>query len=124
MGLAFDGPDRMQFYYRFLLCLGVVPMTGFITLVVSGLCVFGVVLFIMCVIPVAYAFAYSIKEEEQVRINNNLKIARTNKILADHEVLESRRAKLDSEVAILELRVEEKRRNLGLDIDFHPTNYN
>ena len=124
MGLAANGPDRMQFYYRFLLCLGVVPMTGFIALVVSGLCVFGVVLFIMCVIPVSYAFAYSIKEEEQVRINNNLKIARTNKILADHEVLESRRAKLDSEVAILELRVEEKRRNLGLDIDFKPTNYN
>ena len=74
-------------------------------------------------IPLLFAYGYTLEENAKQDIKDALTIARTNKVLADQEVLESRRAKLDSEVAILELRIEEKRRNLGIDQDFHPTNY-
>ena len=94
-----------------------------IVLTLSVMCMIGGFLLFMALIPIAYAYVYAKSEIDKETITNNLKIARTNKVLADQEVLESRRAKLDSEVAILELRIEEKRRNLGLDQDFHPDNY-
>ena len=98
-------------------------MTGIITSVLIGACMAGGIVLFIILTPILYAAAIMQQEDEKEKISNNLKVARTNKILADQEVLESRRAKLDSEVAILELRIEEKRRNLGLDRDFHPTNY-
>ena len=98
-------------------------ITGIITSVLIGTCLAGGIFILIIITPFLYAAAIYQQEDEKETIANNLKIARTNKILADQDVLESRRAKLDSEVAILELRIEEKRRNLGLDRDFHPTNY-
>lgn len=53
----------------------------------------------------------------------DLNKARYNKVKRDTEVLESRQAKIDSEVAILELRLEEMRHKAGLDHPFNPTNY-
>ena len=109
---------------RFLLRLGLVPMmTGIITSVLIGTCLAGGIFILIIITPILYAAAIMQEEDEKETIANNLKIARTNKILADQEVLESRRAKLDSEVAILELRIEKKRRDLGMDQDFKPTNY-
>jgi len=57
--------------------------------------------------------------------NANIALAnqRRHKVAADLDVLESRRAKLDSEVAILELRIDKERARQGLDRDFTPINY-
>ena len=94
-----------------------------VTLTITALCMVGAVMLLLALTPVVYAYFYALHEQEKQDTSDALKIARTKKITADQEVLESRRAKLDSEVAILELRIEEKRRNLGLDQDFHPVNY-
>ena len=98
-------------------------MTTVIILVISALCMVGLVMLILALLPVAYAYNHARQENEKEQIANNLKIARTRKIEADQEVLESRRAKLDSEVAILELRIEKARRDMGMDADFKPANY-
>ena len=98
-------------------------MTAIIMIISTLACIGGVML-LLALLPIAYAAAYTRQENEKETIANNLKIARTNKILADREVLESRRAKLDSEVANIELNIEAKRRKLGLDTDdFKPVNY-
>ena len=94
--------------------------TIIIAVVVAMLCTVGGVMLLLIMLPVAYASAYAQEEnkkellkEESARVNNALKIARTNKVLADQEVLESRRALIDSNVAIKELQSEALRLKLG-----------
>jgi len=99
-----------------------VPMIA-VTLTITALCMVGAVMLLLALTPLVYAYYYALHEQEKQDISDALKIARTNKINNDRLVSDSRQHKLDSEVAILELRIEEKRRNLGLDQDFHPVNY-
>lgn len=102
-----------------------------VTLTALALCMVGAFLLFLGCIPLVYAYMYAQKEIDKETITNNLKIARTNKIHADQEVLESRRALIDSNVAIKELQAEERRRKLGYppandkygNPSFTPTNY-
>ena len=94
-----------------------------IILVIGALCMVGGVMLLLALLPVMYAYKYVQIEDEKERIANDLKIARTNKINNDRLVSDSRQHKLDSEVAILELRIEKARRDMGLDQDFKPVNY-
>ena len=94
-----------------------------IVLVIGGLCMVGGVMLLLALLPVMYAYKHVQIEDEKERIANDLKIARTNKINNDRLVSDSRQHKLDSEVAILELRIEKARRDMGLDQDFKPVNY-
>ena len=94
------------------------------------LCMVGAFLLFLGCIPLVYAYQYTRQEIDKETIANNLKIARTNKILADQEVLESRRALIDSNVAIKELQAEALREKMGYPADpergrsqFTPLNY-
>ena len=78
-------------------------------------------------IPLLYAIRYAQEKQLKLDIADQLKLARTRKIEADRDVLNSRRALIDSNVALKELQMEEKRRKLGYlpdtDERFTPTNY-
>lgn len=61
---------------------------------------------------------------EAQRAKEELARARLNKIRIDSEIaIDARLPKLASEVAMLELKIQEKRKSLGLDDPFTPDNY-
>jgi len=106
-------------------------MTAFIiTVLCGGALIAGIPILLMVLAPIVYAAAYAKEEQQKQDISDALKIARMNKIKADQEVLESRRALIDSNVAIKELQAEALREKLGYTADperkrnqFNPINY-
>jgi hypothetical protein len=79
-------------------------------------------LFLACV-PLLFAHGYAKEEMEKQRIKDALTIARTQKVRRDLEVLESRQALIDSDVAIRELKIEKMRRDSGDYTPFDIINY-
>lgn len=102
--------------------------TTIIILAGSAVCGVATMLVIIGLLPIFYALAVTKEQMEKEQIANALKVARTRKIEADRDVLNSRRALIDSNVALKELQMEAQRRKLGYLPDesekkFTPTNY-
>jgi sensor histidine kinase regulating citrate/malate metabolism len=79
-------------------------------------------LFLACV-PLYFAHRYTQQELQQQQVKDALTIARTQKVRRDLEVLESRQALIDSDVAIRELKIEKMRRDSGDYTPFDIINY-
>ena len=81
------------------------------------------VLYIACLMSAAHEKALA--TERKAEIDYQLKLARIHALThGDMPLKSARLAKLDSEIAMLELRIDEKRRELGLDSPtFDPTDY-
>jgi len=101
-----------------------------VILTLSVLCMVGVVLLALALLPVVFAYYYAQEEQTKEDAATAYKNARTQKTLADLEVLESRRALIDSQVAIKELQAEALREKMGYEHDpargreqFNPINY-
>jgi hypothetical protein len=101
----------------------VIKMNAAVILTLTALCLVGLVIGALSLIPLIYAYGYAQNEAEHQQIKDDLTIARTNKVRRDQEVLDSRQAKIDSEVALLELKIEKLRRDSGSDDPFTPINY-
>jgi hypothetical protein len=81
------------------------------------------VLYIACLMSAAHEKAAA--ADRKAEIDYQLKLARIRSISnGDMPLKSARLAKLDSEIAMLELKIQEKRTELGLDSpDFIPENY-
>ena len=81
------------------------------------------ILYIACLMSAAHEKALA--TERKAEIDYQLKLARIHALThGDMPLKSARLVKLDSEIAMLELKIQEKRAELGLDApDFIPENY-
>jgi len=103
-------------------------MATILTMAGGFLFLCGLIFFVLIFAPLIFAAFMDDGYHETDRLKDELARARAAKIRADQEVLESRRAKIDSEVANLELKNEALRSKLGYppannDNKFTPINY-
>jgi hypothetical protein len=101
----------------------VVKMNTAVILTLTALCMVGLVIGALSLIPLIYAYGYAQNEAEHNQIKDDLTIARTNKVKCDTEMLITRRGKMDNEILVLEERLKELRRKNGSDDPFTPINY-
>ena len=94
-----------------------------IIIAVVILVIIALFLLALACIPLLFAYGYTLEENAKQDIKDALTIARTEKVRRDLEVLESRQALIDSDVAIRELKIEKMRREAGIQDPFEPTNY-